>query len=133
MKIATNKTFILISLFFYLIATIVLILLKLEWYYFLLGFALSIITHALMIIQNKKMYEMVKSKYNMFEIRPRRTVFIWYFLKSLLVISFTISLVFIADLFHNDNAVRIIFIYIFGYLSLKIIFVILLITNKERG
>ena len=133
MKIATNKTFILISLFFYVIATIVLILLKLEWYYFLYGLSLSIITHTLMIIQNKKMYEMAQNKYNMFEIRPRRYVFLWYLLKSLAVIGFSIGIVFIADLFNNSNAIRIIFIYLFGYLSLKIIFVILLITNKERG
>ena len=130
MKKMMNKFFILISLMFYIITTTILIILNIEWYYFLYGLLLGVITHIIIIIQNRQLYNNISN--SIYEIKPRRMVFIWFVLKAILIIIFTIILIFISKIYDNPNAIRIMFLYLIGYLSLKVIFIISLLIYERR-
>ena len=128
-----NKFFVILSLFLVLLLTITFVLLKFEWYFYIIGVGLSVLTHIIMVIQNKKMFDIAKNDVLKASFHPKVSSIIWYMIKGVLVISITILLVFISDIYNDSHAIREIFLYIGGYLTIKITFIMSIVMNKERG
>ena len=128
-----NSFFILSSFLLLLILTVTFVLLKFEWYFYLIGFILSIITHIIMLIQNRQLYNISKSEVLMSGFHPKISSLKWFFIKGVIIISVTILLMLLKDIFNDPNAIRESFMYIGGYLSLKVMFIISLLIFKERG
>ena len=108
-------------------------LIKFEWYFYLVGVALAIGTHIIMVIQNKKFYNIAQNEFLKETFHPKISSIIWYLVKGILVISVTILLLLLSDIYNDSHAIREIFLYIGGYLTIKVTFIISLLINKERG
>ena len=128
-----NKFFIISSFFITILLTILFIVLSMEWYFYLIGVALSIATHIIIVIQNKRIYNIAKNEFLMQSFRPKLSSVVWYLVKGILVISVTVLLVFLFDIYNDSHAIREVFLYIGGYLTIKVTFIISLLINKERG
>ena len=128
-----NKFFIILSLFLILALTITFVLIKFEWYFYLVGVALAIATHIIMVSQNKKFYNVAQNEFLKEAFHPRISSIIWYLVKGILVISVTILLLVLSDIYNDSHAIREIFLYVGGYLTIKVTFIASLLINKERG
>lgn len=128
-----NKFFIVSSLFLILVLTITFVLLKFEWYFYLIGVSLSIATHIIMVIQNKRFYNIAKNEFLKETFHPKISSIIWYLVKGVLIISVTILLMLLSDIYNDSHAIREIFLYVGGYLTIKVTFIVSLVINKERG
>ena len=128
-----NKFFIILSLFLILSLTITFVLIKFEWYFYLVGVALAIATHIIMVIQNRKFYNVAQNEFLKETFHPRISSIIWYLVKGVLVISVTILLLVLSDIYNDSHAIREIFLYVGGYLTIKATFIVSLLINKERG
>jgi len=109
------------------------VLIKFEWYFYLVGVALAIATHIIMVIQNKKFYNVAQNEFLKETFHPRISSIIWYLVKGVLVISVTILLLVLSDIYNDSHAIREIFLYVGGYLTIKVTFIASLLINKERG
>ena len=128
-----NKFFIILSLFLILALTITFVLIKFEWYFYLVGVALAIGTHIIMVIQNRKFYNIAQNEFLKETFHPKISSIIWYLVKGILVISVTILLLVLSDIYNDSHAIREIFLYVGGYLTIKVTFIASLLINKERG
>ena len=128
-----NKFFIISSFFLSLILTIIFVLLGFEWYFYVIGLALSIATHIIMVIQNKRIYGIAKNEFLKESFRPRLSSLFWFLIKGVLVITVTIALMLISDIYNDSHAIREVFLYIGGYLTMKVTFIASILINKERG
>ncbi len=128
-----NKFFIISSFFLILVLTITFVLLKFEWYFYLIGVGLSIGTHIIMVIQNKRFYNVAKNEFLKETFHPKISSIFWFMLKGVLVITVTILLMLLSDIYNDPHAIREVFLYIGGYLTIKVTFIISLVINKERG
>lgn len=132
-NLKVNRFFYISSILLAVIVTVILVLLKLEWYYFLIGLILGIITHIIMIIQNKLIYNVSQSEIDKATFKPTLSAILWFSIKGILVASITILIVIFGDLYDDSNAIRILFIYIGGYLLIKVLFITSILLFKERG
>ena len=128
-----NKFFIISNSFLLLILTVTFILLGFKWYYYLIGFTLGVATHIIMTIQNKKFYDIAKNEVERASFHPKMTSLKWFMIKAFLIISITIILMLASDIYNDEHAIRDVFIYIGGYLTIKVMFIISLLLFKERG
>ena len=128
-----NKFFIILSLFLILALTITFVLIKFEWYFYLVGVALAIGTHIIMVIQNRKFYNIAQNEFLKETFHPKISSIIWYLVKGILVISVTILLLVLSDIYNDSHAIREVFLYVGRYLTIKVTFIISLLINKERG
>jgi hypothetical protein len=65
--------------------------------------------------------------------RPRLSSLFWFLIKGVLVIAVTIALMLISDIYNDSHAIREVFLYIGGYLTMKVTFIASILINKERG
>jgi len=86
-----------------------------------------------MIIQNKIIYNVSQSELDKATFRPTVSSLIWFLIKGIIIASATILIVILGDLYDDPNAIRILFIYIGGYLLIKVLFIISILLFKERG
>ena len=86
-----------------------------------------------MIIQNKKLYGIAKNEVERINFHPKLSSLKWFLIKGIIIISVTILLMLVTDIYNDPNAIRQSFIYIGGYLTIKLIFIISLLIFKERG
>ena len=86
-----------------------------------------------MVIQNRKFYNTAQNEFLKETFHPKISSIIWYLVKGILVISVTILLLVLSDIYNDSHAIREVFLYVGGYLTIKVTFIISLLTNKERG
>ena len=132
-NLKANRFFYISSFIFAVVVTVILALLKLEWYYFLVGIAVAAITHIIMIIQNKNIYNVSQSELDLATFKPTVSSIIWFIIKGIIIGSVTILIVLLDDLYVDPNPIRKLFIYIGGYLLIKVLFIISILLFKERG
>jgi hypothetical protein len=65
--------------------------------------------------------------------RPRLSSLFWFLIKGVIVISVTIALMLISNIYNDSHAIREVFLYIGGYLTMKVTFIASILINKERG
>ena len=132
-NLKANRFFYISACILAVIVTVILILVDLEWYYVLIGLVIGVITHIIMIIQNKIIYNVSQSELDKATFRPALSSLICFLIKGIIIASATILIVILGDLYDDPNAIRIVFIYIGGYLLIKVLFIVSILLFKERG
>lgn len=127
----SNKIALLISIALLVVVSTVLALCKLLFYYYSLGFILAIITHALMLIQNKRFFRIQNNEFEKSVFSPKKDSFLWYGLRILVIALYLVGLVFLARTFNQERMLECVILTLSGFMSVKVIFILMLIFDKE--
>ena len=127
-----NKFFVPVALIISAIVMTILYFCKLEFIYYLFGSIIGIITHLLMVLQNRSMYNTISTSVGRATFHPRKSAILWYLIRIIIAFGLIVGIAFLADIRNNPNALQIIILVISGYLTIKILFVGYLI-KFERG
>ena len=123
-------TFSITALFLIIVSTI-LGLFGLLWWYYPLGIIIGVITHMLMLIQNKRFFNIQNNEVERAVFHPKKDAFLWYGLR-ILVIIIGLAFVFLLASFINKNRLlEVSLITLGGILTVKVIFISLLLIFKE--
>ncbi len=124
-----NRFFVPINLLISLIVTTVLYFCNLEFIYFLFGTILALITHALMVIQNNSFFNNMKYEQTRVTFHPKKTAFLWYLLRLVIVIGYLVLMVFLSNIMTSDDRLVIIITFVSGYLTVKLLFILTLLKR----
>ena len=114
------------------IVTVILLVCKQDWKYYLIGGFLSLLTHGLMVKQNARMTRMVKLDPEHQTYNPKKSAILWYFLRFILVLVIFAVLGYLAkDKPRNEFVISMILALV-GYVTLNIIFIILILIFREK-
>lgn len=114
------------------IITVILLVCKLNWKYYLIGGLLSLLTHGLMVKQNARMTRMVKLDPEHETYNPKRSALLWYFLRFGLVLVIFVVLGYLAKDYERNEFILSMILALAGYATLKIIFIILILIFREK-
>ena len=126
-----NKYFIPIVLVIIAIVMTILYFCKLEFIYYLFGGLIGLLTHMLMLIENRSMYNTISTDIGRATFHPKKSSILWYLLRFLVVIGCIVLIAFLADLKNNPHRLQIVILLICGYLTVKILFILNLVFLKE--
>jgi len=121
-----------ISLLVIGIVTIILVITKQEWRYYLIGGMLGLMCHGLMVKQNARMSRMTKLDPNQTVFHPKKSALLWFLLRFVLVVTVFVVLGFLAPKDPREKFVISMLIALGGYLTLKVIFLIILLCFREK-
>lgn len=114
------------------IVTLVLVLTKQEWKYYLIGGMLGLMCHGLMVKQNARISRMSKLDPTETVFHPKKSAMLWYALRFALVVTVFVVLGFLAPKDPREKFVISMLIALGGYLTLKIVFLIILLCFREK-
>ncbi len=114
------------------IITLVLFLCGQDWKYYLIGGMLGLMCHGLMVKQNARMLRMTKLDPTQTVFNPKKSSILWYLLRFVLVLVVFVVLGFLAKDKPRQEFVISMLIALGGYLTLKIIFLIILLCFREK-
>ena len=126
------RLFVPISLVISAIVMTILYFCKLEFIYYLFGSLIAIITHILMLLQNKDMYNTISTSVGRATFHPKKSSILWYVLRLVIASGLIVGICFLADIGNNPNKLQIVILLLSGYLTIKISFILYLI-KFERG
>ena len=114
------------------IITVVLVLTHQDWKYYLIGVLLGLMTHGMMVKQNARLVRLNKLDPNHTAFNPRKSAILWFLLRFVLVAGVMVVLGLMAR--NDERTVLVIKMLIAagGYVTVKIVFIILLLTIKKR-
>ena len=115
-----------------IIITIVLVLTKQDWKYYLIGVLLGLMTHGMMVKQNARLVRLNKLDPNHTTFNPRKSAILWFLLRFLLVAGVLVVLGLLARNDERTVLVAKMLVAGGGYVTVKIVFIILLLTIKKR-
>ena len=122
-----------ISLGLIMIVTIILLICKLNWKYYLIGGMLGLLTHGLMVKQNLRMMRFAKLDPKHEVYNPKKSAFLWLLLRMLVVFGVFAALIYLSiDKGGKEKAIIDAVIALCGYITSKIVFIVLIIIFKER-
>ena len=114
------------------IVTLILFLCKQDWKYYLIGGMLGLMCHGLMVKQNARMTRMTKLDPTHTTFNPKKSTILWYLLRFALVLVVFVVLGFLAKDRERKDFVISMLIALGGYMTLKIIFIIMLMCVREK-
>ena len=127
------------SRFFIPIVTIILAIVmtilyfcNLKFIYYFAGGIIAIITHVLMLLQNKSMYNAISTDVGRVTFRPKKTSFLWYLLRLIVVGGLLVAVCYFSNIRSNPNRLQIVILLISGYMTVKVTFIFYLL-KFERG
>ncbi len=126
------RYFVPVSLVISAIVMTILYFCKLEFIYYLFGSIIAIITHMLMLVQNRDMYNTVSTSVGRATFHPKKSSILWYLLRLVIASGLIFLILFLANIGENPNKLQIVILLISGYLTVKISFILYLI-KFERG
>ncbi len=114
------------------IITVVLVLTKQDWKYYLIGVLLGLMTHGMMVKQNARLVRLTKLDPNHTTFNPRKSAILWFLLRFVLVAGVLVILGLLAR--NDERPVLVIKMLVAagGYITVKIVFIVLLLTIKKR-
>ena len=115
-----------------IIITVVLVLTKQDWKYYLIGVLLGLMTHGMMVKQNARLVRLNKLDPNHTTFNPRKSAILWFLLRFLLVAGVLVVLGLLARNDERTVLVAKMLVAGGGYVTVKIVFIILLLTMKKR-
>jgi Na+/proline symporter len=92
---------------------------------------MGLITHLLMVIQNRSFYRIQKNDVEKALFHPKKNSFLWYGLRILVIILFLAIVYILAYNFHKDRLLEITLMVLGGFMTVKVVFIIILIIFKE--
>jgi len=114
------------------IVTLILALCKQDWKYYLIGGMLGLMCHGLMVKQNARMLRMTRLDPTHTTYNPKKSTILWYLLRFALVLVVFVVLGFLAKDKPRKDFVISMIIALAGYLTLKVIFLIMLLCIREK-
>jgi len=114
------------------IVALILFLCKQDWKYYLIGGMLGLMCHGLMVKQNARMTRMTKLDPTHTAFNPKKSTILWYLLRFVLVLVVFVVLGFLAKDKPRQEFVISMLIALGGYMTLKIIFIIMLLCFREK-
>lgn len=114
------------------IVTMILVFTNQNWKYYLIGGALGLLTHGLMVKQNARMTRMVKLDPEHTTFNPKRSSILWYFLRFGVVAVVLVVLGFLIKDKEQTEKVISMILALAGYATLKIIFLICILIFREK-
>ena len=121
-----------ISFVLAIIITVVLVVTKQDWKYYLIGVLLGLMTHGMMVKQNARLVRLNKLDPNHTTFNPRKSAILWFLLRFLLVAGVLVVLGLLARNDERTVLVAKMLVAGGGYVTVKIVFIILLLTIKKR-
>ncbi|MGM9969878.1 MAG: hypothetical protein ACI35S_05725 [Anaeroplasma sp.] len=122
-----------ISLGVIIIVTIILVICSLNWKYYLIGGMLGLLTHGLMVKQNLRMarFSQIDPEHKVYN--PKKSSLLWLLARMLVTFGVFFVLIYMS-IDKNGKNVAIIdtLIALGGYLTSKVIFIILLLIFREK-
>lgn len=115
-----------------IIITVVLVLTKQDWKYYLIGVLLGLMTHGMMVKQNARLVRLNKLDPNHTTFNPRKSAILWFLLRFLLVAGVLVVLGLLARNDERTVLVAKMLVAGGGYVTVKIVFIILLLTIKKK-
>lgn len=128
----SNKITLYLSFTLILITSAILALCKLLFWYYSIGAILSIITHLLMMIQNKRFLRIQSNDVEKALYSPKKDTILWYGLRILVIALVLVGLVFLAKYQNPNRMLECVILTLSGYMTVKVIFILILILYKER-
>lgn len=120
-----------ITALFLIIVSTILGLFGLLWWYYPLGVIIGIITHLLMLIQNKRFFSIQENEVEKALFHPKKDAFIWYGLRILVIIVGLVGIFLLASFMNHNRLLEVSLITLGGILTVKVIFISLLLIFKE--
>ena len=117
------------------IVTLVLFLVgknEVWWKYYLIGGMLGLMCHGLMVKQNARTIRMTKLDPTGTVFYPKKSAMLWYALRFALVVTVLVVLGFLAPKDLREKFVISMLSALGGYLTLKVIFLIILLCFREK-
>jgi len=114
------------------IVTLILFLCKQDWKYYLIGGMLGLMCHGLMVKQNARLTRMTRLDPTHTTFSPKKSAILWYLLRFALVLGVFVVLGFLAKDKPRTQFVISMLIALGGYITLKIIFLIILLCFREK-
>lgn len=132
MNLKVNVLVVPISLAIVAVISIILGVCQLNWVYFLIGAMVGLMNHGLMVKQNARTYRFAQLDPEHKVFKPKKSAVLWYMLRCLLFLAVFVALAFKSDISNNPNAIWDIIIGLAGYLLTKVVFIICLLTFKDK-
>ena len=105
---------------------------NLHFIYYLFGSLLAIITHVLMVIQNRSMYNTISTRFGRETFHPKKSSILWYILRIVVALGLIVGIFFLGDVRNSPDSLQIVILFLSGYLTVKLLFIFFLI-KFERG
>ena len=121
-----------ISFVLAIIVVVVLLLTKQDWKYYLIGVLLGLMTHGMMVKQNARLVRLTKLDPQHTTFNPRKSAIMWFLLRFVLVAGVFVILALLAKDLERTELVIKMLIALGGYVTVKIVFIVLLLTIKEK-
>ena len=131
MKKKNNVFLLSATILFLLIASTILGLCRLLWWYYPLGVILGVLTHLLMLIQNKRFFRIQENEVEKALFHPKKDAFLWYGLRILVIIVGFAGIVLLASFIHRDRLLEVSLITLGGIVTVKVLFIASLLIFKE--
>jgi hypothetical protein len=120
-----------ISVILLFVVSAILALCRLLWFYYSLGAILSIFTHLLMMIQNRRFFRIQQNDVEKVTYAPKKDSFLWYGLRILVIASYLVGLVFLAKALNPNDMLECVLLTLAGFMTVKVVFILILIFYKE--
>ena len=131
MEKKSNLFTILLTLLFLIIVSTILGLCKLLWWYYSFGVIIGVLTHLLMLIQNKRFFQIQKNDIEKVVYSPKKDSFLWYGLRILVIIILLVGIYFLSKWLYPERLLEITLMVLGGYMTVKVIFILMLLIFKE--
>ena len=131
MEKKSNLFTILLTLLFLIIVSTILGLCKLLWWYYSFGVIIGVLTHLLMLIQNKRFFQIQKNDIEKAVYSPKKDSFLWYGLRILVIIILLVGIYFLSKWLYPKRLLEITLMVLGGYMTVKVIFILMLLIFKE--
>lgn len=116
-----------------ILITIILAVCGQNWKFFLIGVMTSCLTHGLMVKQNHRMTRMVQLDPEHKVYKPKKSAILWLLLRMLVTFGVFGALFAMSGIKEDKMKAFIsIMIALAGYMLLKVVFIILLVTTKKE-
>lgn len=127
-----NRFFVPIAVIISAIVMTILYFCNLHFIYYLFGSLIAIITHVLMTIQNRSMYNTISTKYGRETFHPKKSSILWYVLRIVIALGLIAGIFFLGDIKNSPDKLQIVILFLSGYLTIKMLFIFFLIKFERR-
>lgn len=132
MNVKNNLLVVPITLGIVTIVTIILALLKLGWYYYLVGALVGLMNHGLLVKQSYRMARLAAHDPKGEIHNPKTTALLGIGIRFIVFIAVFIVLAYKANISVDKNNIWLIIIAFLGYLTLKAVLIITLFINRRK-
>lgn len=84
-----------------------------------------------MMIQNRRFFRIQQNDVEKVTYAPKKDSFLWYGLRILVIASYLVGLVFLAKALNPNDMLECVILTLAGFMTVKVVFILILIFYKE--